>query len=500
LRVARTYEPAACDRILTLARALRASAPPGVREICPAPGSVYVEWDDERLPSPTAERWIDDAVAAPHAPVRSARTVEVPVRYGGPDTDEVASVLGLDAREIEAIHAASEYRVFSTATAGQPIMGGADTRIEVPRRPVPREAVPARAVGIQGRFSTVYASGPGGWNLIGAALVNVFDPHRDDPFTFHHGDLVRFVPSGAPDPPAPARRDLLPGAPARPALRVESAGALDLVLDGGRLNQAHHGLAQSGPLDGAAARLANALCGNPPGTACIESTLTGPTLVALRDLVVGAAGRGMALEIDGAAVACETTYARCGATLRLRSTGEGVRSYLAVAGGIDAEPFLGSISVDRHGLLGRALEPGDVLGIATDSLPTVRLRATIEAVRTPQVIRVHRGPQWSLDAEDALARATFTVSTGDRMGLRLSGPEILGGELLSESPPPGAVQVPPSGDPIILLADRMRSAGYAKPAVVHPADLPAIAQLRAGDRIMFAFVGDHPVPWERDLT
>jgi allophanate hydrolase subunit 2 len=130
----------------------------------------------------------------------------------------------------------------------------------------------------------------------------------------------------------------------------------------------------------------------------------------------------------------------------------------------------------------------------------VRLRATIEAVRTPQVIRVHRGPQWSLDAEDALARATITVSTGDRIGLRLSGPEIPGGELLSESPPPGAVQVPPSGDPIILLADRMRSAGYAKPAVVHPADLPAIAQLRAGDRIMFAFVGDHPVPWERDLT
>ncbi|HEY6961634.1 MAG TPA: carboxyltransferase domain-containing protein [Gaiellaceae bacterium] len=500
LRVARTYDPAACSRILTIAAALRRLAPDGVREICAAPGSVYVEWDDERLPSASAARWIDAAIEEPGADDEPARTVEVPVRYGGPDTEEAASMLGLDARELASIHAGGEYRVFSTATAGQPIMGGADARLELPRRPVPRASVPERAVGIQGRFSTVYAAGPGGWNLIGTALVNVFDPHRDDPFTFHHGDVVRFHASDAPDPPAPARRELLPREPARPALRVEAAGALDLVLDAGRLNQAHHGLAQTGPLDPPAARLANALCGNAPGTPCIESTLTGPTLVALRDLVVGAAGRGLALEVDGERVACESIFVTSGATLRLRPTGEGVRGYLAIAGGIEAEPFLGSVSVDRYGLIGRPLEPGDILGVAVGEPREVRLRATIDGAQPPHVIRVRRGPQWSREAEAALAHAAFTVTTGDRMGLRLAGPPVPGGELLSESPPPGAVQVPPSGDPIILLADRMRSAGYDKPAVVHPDDLPAIAQLRAGDRIGFAFVGDHPVPWERDLT
>jgi allophanate hydrolase subunit 2 len=116
------------------------------------------------------------------------------------------------------------------------------------------------------------------------------------------------------------------------------------------------------------------------------------------------------------------------------------------------------------------------------------------------VIRLRRGPQWSAEAERALVSAPFTVTTGDRMGVRLEGPDVPGGEMLSESPPPGAVQVPSGGAPILLLADRQRSAGYDKPAVIHPDDLALAAQLRAGETIRFVFVGDHPVPWFRDLT
>ena len=85
------------------------------------------------------------------------------------------------------------------------------------------------------------------------------------------------------------------------------------------------------------------------------------------------------------------------------------------------------------------------------------------------------------------------------MGVRLQGPFVPGGELLSESPPPGAVQVPPSGAPILLLADRQRSAGYDKPAVIHPDDLALVGQLQPEERLRFVFVGDHPVPWFRDL-
>ena len=85
------------------------------------------------------------------------------------------------------------------------------------------------------------------------------------------------------------------------------------------------------------------------------------------------------------------------------------------------------------------------------------------------------------------------------MGVRLEGPDVPGGELLSESPPPGAVQVPPSGAPILLLADRQRSAGYDKPAVIHPDDLALVGQLQPEERLRFVFAGDHPVPWFRDL-
>jgi allophanate hydrolase subunit 2 len=86
------------------------------------------------------------------------------------------------------------------------------------------------------------------------------------------------------------------------------------------------------------------------------------------------------------------------------------------------------------------------------------------------------------------------------MGVRLDGPDVPGGELLSESPPPGAVQVPSGGAPILLLADRQRSAGYDKPAVIHPDDLSLAGQLRPGETLRFVFAGDHPVPWFRDLT
>ena len=177
-----------------------------------------------------------------------------------------------------------------------------------------------------------------------------------------------------------------------------------------------------------------------------------------------------------------------------------MRGYLALAGGIEAEPFLGSTSVDRIGLIGSPLKRGDVLGLARDDAAPHEMQARAQEVPYHLVIRVRRGPQWSEEAERALTSEPFTVATGDRMGVRLEGPEVPGGELLSESPPPGAVQVPAGGAPILLLADRQRSAGYDKPAVIHPDDLSLAGQLQPGERLRFVFVGDHPVPWFRDLS
>jgi KipI family sensor histidine kinase inhibitor len=487
--------------VLALAATLDATRPDGVREIYPGYGSVYVEWDDTLLANDRATAWIDAALASDHDELGDVREITVPVRYGGLDTDDVAEATGLDPAEIASVHEAGEYRVCARATVGQPMLAGTDRRLRVPRRPVPRTDVPALAVAVANEQATIYpVLMPGGWNVIGTALENVYDPHRDDPFFFGLGDRVRFRATKGDPPPSPQVRELLPAEPQRPALRVEAPGALDLVLDGGRLNQAHHGMAQSGPLDSAAARLANALCDNPPGTTLIESTMKGPTLVALCTLVVGAAGRGMRLEVDGKPVGQATTVVRKGQRLELLPTGQGMRGYLAVAGGIESESFLGSASVDRYGLVGRPLRAGDVLGLARETSPPREMQARPPEIPAHAVIRLRRGPQWSAEAERALVSAPFTVTTGDRMGVRLEGPDVPGGEMLSESPPPGAVQVPSGGAPILLLADRQRSAGYDKPAVIHPDDLSLAAQLRAGETIRFVFVGDHPVPWFRDLT
>jgi KipI family sensor histidine kinase inhibitor len=501
LRYSTVFDEQANLRVLALAATLNATRPDGVREIYPGYGSVYVEWEDRTLSNERATAWIDAALDADHDDLGEPAEITVPVSYGGLDTDEVAEKTGLTPDQIAELHASPQYRVCARATVGQPMMAGTDERLRVPRRGNPRTDVPALAVAIANEQATIYpVLMPGGWNVIGTALENVYDPHRDDPFLFELGDLVRFEAKDGEPPKTPERRVLLPEAPRTPALRVDEAGALDLVLDSGRLNQAHHGMAQSGPLDARAAGLANRLCGNPPGTTLIESTLHGPAFTALRDIVVGAAGRGFVLEVDGEPVGQRTSPVKQGQRLQLVATGKGVRGYLAVAGGIAAEPFLGSASVDRYGLIGRALRAGDILGLASEDTRAHEMRARPQETPFHLVIRLHRGPQWSKEAEEALTSAPFTVATGDRMGVRLQGPEVPGGELLSESPPPGAVQVPGGGAPILLLADRQRSAGYDKPAVIHPDDLPLAGQLRPGETIRFVVVGDHPVPWFRDLT
>ncbi|MEA2244527.1 MAG: hypothetical protein QOD24_4083 [Solirubrobacteraceae bacterium] len=501
LRYSTVFDEQANLRVLALAATLDATRPEGVREIYPGYGSVYVEWEDRTLSNERATQWIDGALQAEHDDLKDPAEITVGVRYGGLDTDAVAETTGLDAAEIARLHAAVEYRVCARATVGQPMMASTDERLRVPRRKVPRTDVPALAVAIANEQATIYpVLMPGGWNVIGTALENVYDPHRPDPFLFELGDKVRFEAAEGEPPATPDKLELLPQTPRHPAVRVDEPGALDLVLDGGRLNQAHHGMAQSGPLDPRAARLANALCGNRPGTTLIESTLNGPKLTALSDLVVGAAGRGLQLEVDGEPVGQKTTAVRTGQKLQLRATGHGVRGYLAVAGGFEMDDFLGSASVDRYGLIGRPLRAGDVLGRAHDDTAPLEMQARPEEIPYHLMIRLHRGPQWSQEAQAALTHAPFTVATGDRMGVRLEGPEVPGGELLSESPPPGAVQVPSGGAPILLLADRQRSAGYDKPAVIHSDDLSLAGQLRPGESIRFVFAGDHPVPWFRDLS
>lgn len=501
LRLTEELDLSANERVRVLASALEAARPEGVRELYPGYGSIYLEWDDVALGTIAIEHWVEAALATPDGELAPSRELDVPIRYDGPDLADVLARTGLGMRELVDAVATADYRVFAVGGGpGQPLLGPAGEGLMVPRLSTPRAAIEALSVGLAGRQATIYpVRMPAGWSLVGTALDRVYDPHREEPALLRRGDRIRFREDVGETPAALDPVEILPAQPRRPVLLVEEPGALDLVVDGGRLAGADLGLAQSGPLDASAARLANALVGNPLGGPVLELTLTGPTLTVLAPIQVALTGTGMRLEVDGQDVSWKATTVGPGSRLSILASGEGVRGYLAIGGGIEARPYRGSASVDLRGLIGRPLANGDLIGVAGPPAGWGGAARPRSRTASELTIRALRGPQWTPAAELALASAPFTVSSADRTGARLSGPCVPGAELLSESPPLGAIQVPPSGDPIVLLVDRLRSAGYAKPALVHPADISRFGQLREGERIRFRFVDEPSHIWMRQL-
>jgi biotin-dependent carboxylase-like uncharacterized protein len=268
-------------------------------------------------------------------------------------------------------------------------------------------------------------------------------------------------------------------------IEVVEPGPLATVQDLGRSGHAALGVARSGAFDRGALRLANRLVGNPDGYAAIEATLGGlhvrltvPSTVALTGAVCsGAPDWGVAVSLTA------------GSTIRLGSPAEGLRSYLAVRGGVAVEPVLGSRSTDTLSGLGPApLRAGDVLPIGATSTPVVGASAAEPA--RGRLLRVRFGPRddWFTAAAWALlVEAEWTVRPeSDRVGVRLAGPALdraRGGELPSEPTLPGALQVPTDGRPILFGPDAPVTGGYPVIAVV--TDLDPAAQLRPGDVVRF---------------
>ena len=485
-------------RLHAFHRALRADLLAGVMDLGPGYVNLFVEYDEARVSGADVRAWAARHLASFDDPVGAeGRLIELPVRYDGPDLSDVAARTGLSESEVIRMHSGSGYHVYAVGfTPGFPFLGEVAERLRLPRRSTPRASVPQGAVAVANAQTCVYPlPSPGGWNLLGTALTTIYDPNRGEPFLIAPGDRVRFRPAQGQTPPLPAVRELWSTAPRLPAFRVEKPGLLDLLMDGGRPHQAHVGLARSGPLDPLSAHFANGLVGNPPDAPLLELTLKGPVLTALRDVVVGVAGFGM--RPQGHPMQQGFRLHR-GETLRFTSTQTGARAYLAVAGAFEGTPFLGSCSTDLIGRVGRPLRADDVLGVAVvqDALPGF---ANLP-LGLPQhvTLRLQPGPQASLEALKALGSAPFRVAGSDRMGLRLGGPDVPGGQVTSEATPPGAVQVTPAGEPIILLADRGRIGGYHKPAVVHPEDLPLAAQLRPGQLVsLVPDLSGTPQDWAR---
>ncbi|MEZ0347825.1 MAG: 5-oxoprolinase subunit PxpB [Thermus sp.] len=484
-----------------LARALWQAPPPGLLEAVPAYATLYLEYDPKRLSRKALLRRLRGLAPEEEG---VGRVVEIPVRYDGEDLQEVARRTGLSQVEVKRRHQAPLYRVYALGfTPGFPFLAPVDEALRLPRRPHPRPRVPAHSLAMAGAQTGIYPlPSPGGWHLLGTALVAVYDPHREPAFLLSPGDWVRFREAEDPPPPEPAPLDLLPPSPRFPALRVEEPGLLDLVVDGGRFGAGHLGLARSGPLDPYSAGVANRLVGNPSGTPLLEFAHKGPVLTALRALVAAFAGYGFVALLDGEEIAPGRSFLwPKGKALRFRPKGKGVRGYLAVAGGLEALPFWGSVSPDLRGRVGRPLRAGDVLG-----LKAVRpARPGLAFPMRPLSFRLRllSGPDVSREALEAFLSAPFRVARADRMGVELLGPEVPGGEGLSKATPLGGVQVPPSGRPLVLLADKGSLGGYAMPVRVVPEDLWLLGQVWPGVEIVFTWDqyrdGYHmKLPWPPD--
>jgi antagonist of KipI len=286
-------------------------------------------------------------------------------------------------------------------------------------------------------------------------------------------------------------------------LRVEAAGLLTTVQDLGRLNAVAAGVPPGGAMDRFAHSAANLLVGNEPGAATLECTLTGPRLVAERSCLVAITGADLDPRVNGEPTAMWTgIFLSAGDHLAFGIRRRGARAYIAVAGGVAADRWLGSQSTNlmaaRGGMHGRALMAGDVVSVgAGPSTPAVSGRQlprhlrpdyddhSLHAIAGPHIDRL--GPL----GRHTLFTSAFKVShQADRMGYRLEGPDLdsSGDELLSFGLTAGVVQLPAGGRPILLMADHQTAGGYPVIATVAGAWLPVAAQLAPGDELHFVVV------------
>ena len=294
--------------------------------------------------------------------------------------------------------------------------------------------------------------------------------------------------------PSTAGRAQAPRAP-DPALEVLAPGPLSTVQDLGRPGWAALGVGRSGAADRGSLRLANRLVGNPEDAAAVEVTFGGLAVRASADLVVAVTGAPAPLRVSGRPRATHAAVLlAAGQEAVLEAPPVGLRSYLAVRGGVAVEPVLGSRSTDVLAGLGPPpLRAGDRLPVGPPPAAPVPV-VDVAAVATPGgddvVLRAVPGPRadWFTGAALDVLGATRWVASADsdRVGVRLDGGRLersRTGELPSEGMVAGALQVPPSGQPVLLLADAPTTGGYPVVAVVVAADVDRAAQLRPGQGV-----------------
>ena len=283
-------------------------------------------------------------------------------------------------------------------------------------------------------------------------------------------------------------------------MTIIDAGLLSTVQDLGREGYQSMGFSVSGALDRRSLILGNLLVGNPRSAAGIEMTLKGITAEFTSPAVIALTGADMKATINGSPFPrYRARYVHAGDVLKCGMAVEGCRGYLCIAGGVDVPEIMGSRSTNLKckmgGFEGRKLAAGDWIAYAAASANTDGRRLAMQHFDSAVTVRVVMGPQDDLFTDEgirAFLTSEYTVTpASDRMGARLEGAVVTAkgkSDIVSDGIAAGSVQIPSSGKPIILMADRQTTGGYAKAATVISVDLPKLAQLKPGDKVRFKAV------------
>lgn len=285
-------------------------------------------------------------------------------------------------------------------------------------------------------------------------------------------------------------------------IEIISAGMLSTVQDLGRFKVMKNGFTQSGVMDAYSTKIANKLCKNDINAPVIEMTMFGITAKFKGEHIFAISGGIFDVSLNNKPVRTNKAYiAKDGDILSIKGAKQGLRCYLAVAGGFDVPLFMGSAStnlkINVGGFNGRKLKAGDILKIGkADKIKNIEKRELPEnTYNNPVRVRVVLGPQDDMFSENDLmlfSKQQYTVTSDlDRMGIRLWGIALRGKEkleIISDAITFGSIQITNSGMPIILMADHQTTGGYAKIATVISADLPKLAQVKPNDKISFEII------------
>ncbi|MBX3597774.1 MAG: 5-oxoprolinase/urea amidolyase family protein [Rhizobiaceae bacterium] len=499
------------DEVLALMASLENDPLEGIVELVPAARTVMVKFDPHRFHSDEliadlSLRNLSGLVWRHAGPL-----VEIPVRYDGEDLQEVADLVGVTPQEVVRRHTACEYVVAFTGFApGFAYMVSPDANLVVPRRKTPRTRVPAGAVALADTFSGVYPKdSPGGWQLIGTTDLPMFDLDREPAALLQPGSRVRFIDISTTrsvfKPTAkPAR---IAKGPTKRAATIEVISTLFPLTfqDEGRPGLSAQGVSVSGAADKASYRIANRLVGNPPGTPAIEITLGEVRFKVKGHVVAALTGAPLLASIehsDGSKSSVgryEVMVLADGDVVSLGPPKRGLRSYLAIRGGFDVMPVMGSASRDVLAQIGPLPL---VAGAEIRILPAPR-SATVSAgegepflmpaVGETARLDVSLGPRDGWFAKDSIGRfleQEWTVSPrSSRIGLRLQGEPLAyreERELPSEATLPGAIQIPRDGLPVVFLTDHPVTGGYPVIANIASHHLDLAGQLPPGSRVKFS--------------